>query len=347
MSTIDGEILCADTTCTLNMGMTLLAVIFIVVLFATANNINEQCQVHNERWITCNCIGNEDFFLPEAYDYTNTLSVSITGCVSVNLHYSSFPEASNIEEVIVQNISGSLNFDVFFSSSHMKLLKLSNIGRIPMIASHTFMFLKAIDTLAIENTLIETLEEEFAYINISHFIMMNVTIERVSCLNVSEKGTKLRIVNSKLYNVMETLNFANFLNIEIIGSKFEMQKPGLMSIQGDVAIVKNNIFSNVSMNLVTTTAIVINGICADGKSTLRLSSRSIDSTDNRLPNEIAYPGNDQRGEPLTEFLTIRNNTVCKAGNCKCSISSGQASCPIRVNTIYIFLLTKFIFIRYL
>jgi len=59
MSTIDGEILCADTTCTLNMGMTLLAVIFIVVLFATANNINEQCQVHNERWITCNCIGNE------------------------------------------------------------------------------------------------------------------------------------------------------------------------------------------------------------------------------------------------------------------------------------------------
>ncbi|XP_018407245.1 PREDICTED: uncharacterized protein LOC108783228 [Cyphomyrmex costatus] len=327
------------------MGTTLLVVILIVVLFATANN--EQCHTHNKRWITCSCIGNEEFVLPEEYNYTDTLSVSITGCVSASLYYSSFPEASNIEELIVQNISGNLNFDVFFTSSHLTLLKLSNIGRIPKISSHTFTNLKAIDTLAIEDTLIETLEEEFAYINVTHFIMMNVTIERVPCLNVSEKGTKLRIVNSKLRNVTETLNFANFLNIEIIGSKFEMQKPGLMSIQGDVAIVKNNIFSNVSMNFVATTAIVINGICADGKSTLRLSSRSIDSTDNRLPNEIAYPGNDQRGEPLTEFLTIRNNTVCRAGNCKCSISNGQASCPIRINPKYIFLLTGFIFIRYL
>jgi len=272
--------------------------------------------------------------------------VSITGCVSANLHYSSFPEASKLEEVIIQNISGSLNFDVFLAPNYMKLLRLSNIGRIPRIANHIFTNLIAIDTLAIENVLIENLEEEFTYINISHFIMMNVTIEQVYLLNISEKGTTLRIVNSELRNVMETLNFGNFLNIEIIGSKFEMQKPGLISIQGKVANVKNNIFSNVSMNLVTATAIVINGICADGKSTLRLSSKNIDSTNNRLPNEIAYPGSDQRGEPLTESLIIRNNTVCKAGNCKCSMSSGQASCRATV-PIYIFLLIGSIIIRYI
>lgn len=210
--------------------------------------------------------------------------------------------------------------------------------------NHTFTNVVAIDMLAIEDALIENLEEEFSHLNVSHFIIINVTIERVDWLNVSEKGATLRIVNSELRNVKETLNFANFLNIEIIGSKFEMQKPGLMSIQGAVAIVKDSIFSNVSMNLVTTTTIMIKGICADGKSTLRLSSKHIDSSDNRLPNEIAYPGGDQRGGP--EFLTIRNNTVCKAGNCKCSKSSGQAPCQATI-LIYIFLLTESIIIRYI
>lgn len=326
-----------------NMAAILLALILTAALSATANNISEQCQVHNERRITCSCIGNEEFFLPEDYNYKNVTSVSVTGCVSANLHYSSFPEASDLEEMIVQNISGSLNFDVFFASSRMKLLRLSNIGRIPKITNHTFTNLMAIDTLAIEDALIENLEEEFSYLNVSHFIMINVTIERVEWLNVSEKGATLRIVNSELRNVKRTLNFANFLNIEITGSKFEMQKPGLMSIQGAVAIVRSSVFSNVSMNLVTTAAIVINGICADGKSTLRLSSKRIDSTDNRLPNEIAYPGGDQRGGP--EVLTIRNNTVCKAGNCKCSKSSGQASCQAAI-LIYIFL-TASIIIHYI
>ncbi|TGZ51942.1 uncharacterized protein [Temnothorax longispinosus] len=319
------------------MGATLLVVILTAALFATANDINEQCQVYNETRITCSCIGNEEFLLPEEYNYKNITSVSVTGCVSANLHYASFPEASNLEEMIVQNISGILNFEVFFTSNRVKLLKLSNIGRIPKITGHTFTNLRAIDTLAIEGALIENLEEEFFHINVLHFIMMNVTIERVDRLNVSEKGATLRIVNSELRNAKEILNFGNFDKIEINGSKFEMQKPGVMSIQGTVAIVENSIFSNVSMNLVTTNAIVINGICADGKSTLRLSSKYVNSTDNRLPNEIAYPGGDQPGGP-ERVLTIRNNTVCKAGNCKCSKSSGQAPYQVAI-PIYIFLLT--------
>ncbi|XP_077263584.1 uncharacterized protein LOC143898163 [Temnothorax americanus] len=335
------------------MGATLLVVILTAALFATANKINEQCQVHNEKRIACSCIGNEEFLLPEEYDYKNITSVSVTGCVSANLHYASFPEASNLEEMIVQNISGSLNFEVFFTSNRVKLLKLSNIGRIPKIMGHTFTNLIAIDTLAIEDALIENLEEElFSHINVSHFIMMNVTIERVDRLHVSEEGgATLRIVNSELRNAKEILNFANFDKIEITGSKFEMQKPGVMSIQATVAIVRNSIFSNVSMNLVTTNVIVINGICADGKSTLRLSSKHINSTDNRLPNEIAYPGGDQPGGPEPwdpqggpRNLTIRNNTVCKAGNCKCSKSSGQALYQAAI-LIYIFLLT--IIIRYI
>ncbi|XP_050448597.1 uncharacterized protein LOC126850037 [Cataglyphis hispanica] len=302
-----------------------LIAIFIAAILSVAavNNISEQCQVHNEKWIMCSCVGNEEFLLPEEYNYRNVTSISVTGCVSANLHYSSLPEAKDLEEMIVQNISGRLDFDVFITSNRMKLLKLSNIGRIPMIARHTFVNLVAIETFQITDAIIDKFEEDFNFINVSHFIITNVTIERIDKLNVSEKGTKLSIINSELRNVATSLNFASFLFIEIIGSKFELQKPGLVSIQGDMAIVKNSVFTNVSMNLVAKKAITINGICAVGKSTLRLASRYINSTDNRLPNEIAYP-RDNNQKP--EFFTNRNNTVCKAGNCKCPKSNGQTPC---------------------
>lgn len=255
--------------------------------------------------------------------------MSVTGCASAYLHYSSLPEANGLEEMIVQNISGRLDFDVFITSDKMKLLRLSNIGRIPMIASHTFVNLKAIERFEIMDAFIENFEEDFSYINVSHFIVTNVTIERVDRLNISEKGMTLTIVNSELRNVATSLNFANFLNIQIIGSKFELQKPGLVSIQGNVAVVKNSVFTNVSMNLVAKNSITINGICAIGKSTLRLAAKYINSTDNRLPNEIAYP-RDNNQEP--EFFTNRNNTVCKAGNCKCLKSNGQIPCQPIVPT---------------
>ncbi|XP_072752402.1 uncharacterized protein [Anoplolepis gracilipes] len=308
----------------------LAAILIAAILFAAAaNNISEQCQVYNERWITCSCIGNEEFLLPEEYNYKNVTSMSITGCVSANLHYSSLPEASNLEEMIVQNISGRLDFDVFITSNRMKLLRLSNIGRIPMIASHTFVNLKAIETFEITDALIENFEEDFSFINVSQFIVTNVTIERVDRLNVSEKGMTLSIINSELRNVATSLNFASFLFIKIIGSKFELQKPGVVSIQGNVAVVKDSVFTNVSMNLVAMDAVTINGICAVGKSTLRLESKYINSTNNRLPNEIAYlRTNNQKPESFTN----RNNTVCKAGNCKCPKSNGQTSCQLIVPT---------------
>lgn len=41
------------------MEATLFAVVLAAVLFASADYINEQCQVHDGRRITCKCIGNE------------------------------------------------------------------------------------------------------------------------------------------------------------------------------------------------------------------------------------------------------------------------------------------------
>ncbi|EZA57008.1 hypothetical protein DMN91_006897 [Ooceraea biroi] len=312
------------------MGATLLAVILTAVLSASASNISEQCQVHNERRITCSCIGNEELFLPENYNYTRITNVSVTGCIRANFHYNSLWKASNIEEIIIQNIEDYLDFDVSIESNNMKLLKLSNIGRIPLIASHTFTNLKTIDTFTIENALIENFEEDFNFVNVSHFILTNVVIKHINKLNFSEKSTTLRIVNSKFRNVTSFLNFANFRNVDIIDSMLELYTPGVVSIQGDTTVVRNSSFSNVSMSLVAAESITISGICADGKSTLRVLSKSINSTNNRMPNEITYRNDNQ-----PKVLIKKNNIVCKAGNCDCPKSSGQAQSRTIVLTLIV------------
>jgi hypothetical protein len=237
----------------------------------------------------------------------------------VNFIYASLWRANKIEEIIVQNIRDYLNFDIFIESDQVKLLRLSNIGRIPLIATHTFTNLKAIDTFAIDNVLIENFEEDFTNISVSHFILTNVTIKRINKLSFSEKGTTLRIVNSQFHNITSSPNFVNFQNVEIINSKIVLYTPGVMSIQGENTIMKNNFFSNVSMSLVATNTITISGICADGKSTLRVLSKVIHSTDNRMPNEITYPNDNQ-----PKYLVQRNNTVCKAGNCDCPKNNSQS-----------------------
>jgi len=260
----------------------------------------------------------QELLLPD-YDYRNISSISITGCLKVNFIYASLWRANKIEEIIVQNIRDYLNFDIFIESDQVKLLRLSNIGRIPLIATHTFTNLKAIDTFAIDNVLIENFEEDFTNISVSHFILTNVTIKRINKLSFSEKGTTLRIVNSQFHNITSSPNFVNFQNVEIINSKIVLYTPGVMSIQGENTIMKNNFFSNVSMSLVATNTITISGICADGKSTLRVLSKVIHSTDNRMPNEITYPNDNQ-----PKYLVQRNNTVCKAGNCDCPKNNSQS-----------------------
>lgn len=261
----------------------------------------------------------QEFFLPDEYDYRNIVSVSVTGCVSVILYYSSMVEASELEEMIIENISDRLDFDVYISSRRMTRLKLSNIGRIPIIAPPTFRTLSAIDALEIENVLIEDFREELSLVNVSRFIMTNVTIRRVHKLNISEKGKTLRITNSELRNVMASLNFGTFRNIDITDSRFELQSPGMVSFHADTAVVRNSVFSNISLNLVASN-VTVNGVCADGKSALRLQAENIDSSHNMLPNEINY----SRDNRSISFFANLNNTVCKAGNCKCPKGSGQA-----------------------
>lgn len=267
------------------------------------------------------------FFLPDEYNYTNVASLTVAGCASANLHYSSLPEATNLEEVIVQNISGRLDFNVYIASSRIKMLRLSDIGRVPLIASHTFVNVASIDKFMIENVHIDEFEEDFTYLNVSLFIMRNVTIERMDRLNLSENSTTLYIKNSELRNIATSLTVTNIHFIEIFDSKFRLQRPGLVSVLGNLVVIRNSVFSNASMSLNAATTAKIHNICADGKSTLRLSSKHIDSTNNQLPNEIVYLTRDNQPAKSGSFVN-KNNTVCKAGNCKCPKSIGQASCPV-------------------
>ncbi|XP_014478917.1 PREDICTED: uncharacterized protein LOC106746635 [Dinoponera quadriceps] len=323
----------------------LLAVTFTAVaaLSVSANNINGQCQIYNGSRIKCSCIGNEEFFLPDEYNYANIVSVTVAGCDSADLHYSSLTEATDLEEMIVQNISGSLNFEVFITSTRIRTLRLSDIGRIPLITSDTFIRLASIDTLMIENAHIDRFEEDFSDINMTHFSMRNVTVERMGRLNLSENGKTLYIMNTELRNIATSLTFSNIGTIEIVGSKFRLQRPGLVSVLGGTVVVKDSVFSNASMNLNAAVA-TIRGVCADGKSALRLSSKYIDSTDNQLPNEIVYLTRDN--QPARPDVN-RNNTVCKAGNCKCPKISGQQPCSTACISLLVLgcLLTSFTLFR--
>lgn len=275
----------------------------------------------------------QEFQLPDNYDYTNITSVSIAGCVAVNFLRNSLLYARNIEEIIVEDVENWLDFDVLFVSDRIKLLRLANIGRILRIASDTFVNVQAIETFEIENALVEDFAEDFGF-GVSHFVLTNVTIKNISKFNFSERGTTLRIANSVFHNITSSPNSANFQNVEIVDSNLELHTPGLVSVEGDVIVVRNSSFLNVSMSLVARDAITISGICADGKSTIRVKSMFINSTDNRVPNEIIYPNDNQEGPE--KVLINRNNMVCKASNCDCRPkSNGQAQPRVQIASMLI------------
>lgn len=302
------------------MEWILVAIGCTVLPITAARDIGEQCKVDGRTAVRCRCIGNEEFFLPEGYNYENVTSLRIASCASVNLHFSSLTEANRIAEIVVQNVSELLIFELFLTTKTMKRIKLSKIARIPLISHDTFVSLNSIETLRIEDTRIDKFEERFSDISISDFSMINVTIERVDEFSFTGKGELLRIKNSAFRSVTGTLNFAYFSTIEMVRSAFRLQKPGSVLIEGDTVYMEACVFSNSSANVVAANGIQINGTCADGKSSIRLSSDYIRSANNRVPTEIIYTTDKHRSE---RFFSL-NNTVCRAGNCKCPKSSGQS-----------------------
>lgn len=222
----------------------------------------------------------------------------------------------------MQNISERLTFELFLSSTKMKRLKLSNIRLIPLIKRDTFLVLNNIEVVEIEDTQIDEFEERFTEVAINDFSMINVTVRRFDGLNFSEKGATLRIENCNFQNVTKSLK-AYFSRVEILRSKFHLGKPGHLSIEGDFVLIENCVFSNASANVVAADSVAINATCADGKSSMRLSSSKIESVNNRFPTEIVYTKN----KPTAERFINQNNTVCIAGNCKCPKSGGQKTKP--------------------
>ncbi|XP_076629927.1 uncharacterized protein LOC143346065 [Colletes latitarsis] len=292
-----------------------------LALLATANSISEQCKLYDKTRVACRCTGNEELFLSKKYDYKNVTNLQISSCRSANLHLTSIIGADQITEIIVQNISESLVFELAVPSKTMKLLKLSNIRRIPLIAHDTFLHPNSIDTLRIENTRIDRFEEPFAHIAINDFSMINVTIGHIDWLNFFEKSNTLHIENSVFQNVTGSLNFSYFTKVWILSSTFQLQKPGHLLIEGVQIFIKDCVFSNASVNVVATISIQIHDTCADGKSSMRLSSNRIESMGNRLPTEIVYTKRDR----VTNRFPNQNNTICIAGDCKCPKSSARST----------------------
>lgn len=292
-----------------------------LLLVSSARGISEQCKIHGTSTISCHCTGNEELSLPDWYNYENVTSVRIASCSLANLHFSSLTEATRITEIVVQNISERLIFELFLTTTRMKRLKLSKIRRIPLITHDTFVSLRSIETLRIEDTRIDEFKERFTDITVNEFTMINVTIDRIDELNFSERGETLRIRNTELQNVEGPLNFVYFSTVELRRSHFRLRKPGHVLIEGGVVNVEDCVFSNSSANVVAAGSIEIDGACADGKSSMRLSSNNIVSANNRLPTEIIYTRSRVES---AESLISRNNTVCIAGNCNCACPKNGA-----------------------
>ncbi|XP_043669765.1 uncharacterized protein LOC122629925 [Vespula pensylvanica] len=312
-------------SCVKNISITALT---LLLSFTLVTSISKECKIDNKR-VTCQCDGTQNLYLPDEYNYKNVTSLSLSSCLTASLLFSSFTEANQIEELVVKNISELLTLELFLNTVELKRFELTNIKRIPFVKHDTFLNIRNIEHFEIRNVHIDYFEEQFMAIKVNHFVMANVTISRIEGFNLSEKGVTLQISNCEFRNVSTSLNFGHFSKVEIVNSKFELQKSGHLSIESDVAIVRDNIFFNVSMNLFAANNITINSTCADGKSSLRLSSNKIESYGNRLPTAIIYT----RGQPSNESENVSksNNTICKAGNCKCPKSNGQnANRPITI-----------------
>ncbi|KAI4476008.1 hypothetical protein M0804_013933 [Polistes exclamans] len=298
---------------------------FALLSFALVNSISKECKI-NDKSVTCHCNGNQEFFLLQEYNYKNVTSLSLSSCSTANLD-TSFTESDKIKELVVKNISELLKLNVFLYTDQLKRFELTNIKKIPYVKHDIFLNIKSIEHFEMQNVHVDYFEEQFIGIKVNHFVMANVTISNMEGFNFSEKGETLQISDCEFRNVSTLLlNFGHFSKVEIVNSKFELQKPGQLLIESNEAIVRDNIFFNVSMNLVAANNVTINNICADGKSSLRLSSNKIESFDNKLPTAIIYT----KGQ-TSYYVSENNNTICIAGNCKCPKSNGQnANRPIMV-----------------
>ncbi|XP_066587958.1 uncharacterized protein [Prorops nasuta] len=285
-------------------------------------NISDECQIFNGTHIKCSCSRNEIFQLPTNFNYENVTSLTVSSCSTADLHFSTLTEANQIEEITVQNISKELIFELILTSKHVKNIKFAGVRHIPLITHDKFINVAKIQSFEIVDTFIDRFEEQFTDTAVTELIMKNVTINNYSGMQLAEKGQLLRVVDTQFNRVEMPINFAYFAKVEIINSVFTVPEPGQMSIEANDAYIENNIFSNVSMNLVASDNITISNICADGKSSLRLSSSKITSFNNKLPTEIVYTFS-KRSSSLNEIYLNINNTVCIAGNCKCQKSSGQ------------------------
>ncbi|KAF7988462.1 hypothetical protein HCN44_001035 [Aphidius gifuensis] len=232
-----------------------------------------------------------EFNLPENFNYENLTFLKISSCSSANINLINQPNAKLVRDIEIQNISKRLIFEPTFMSKTIGIIELKNIGIISRISHDTFINITKIDLLKIENSRITNFDEQFTNLNIRNLILKNVTIDNMIGINFSGDADTLKIIDTIIHNIKENMNFAFFTTIEIINSTFEFKKSSDMWIQGKISKISNCIFSNVSINIVSRQRITMKNNCADGKSSLRLSSMSTNSYDNKLPTEIIYTEN--------------------------------------------------------
>ncbi|XP_034947441.1 uncharacterized protein [Chelonus insularis] len=295
----------------LNMN-NICAIILIFLCVVSGNKVSEFCHGSGEI-MRCECVGNEELELSSSLNLDKLTKLLITSCTSVHLYSISLGNSNAIRDLIIHNVSDSLTFEPIVLSKKMGKFELSRIGRIPLIDHDTFISISSIESFTIEDSKIGKFDEQFTNINVDLFILKNVAINHSVGINFSNEGKILKIVNSTIRNMDGNINFAFFGSIEIINSTFDFRSPGDMTIEGFSVSIVDSVFTNVRINLIARGNALIKNNCADGKSSLRVTSIYVNSNGNKLPTEIIYT---QKGTKAISFQN-KNNIVCIAGNCKC------------------------------
>ncbi|XP_078047854.1 uncharacterized protein LOC144475638 [Augochlora pura] len=295
--------------------------------------INEQCKTDEKFGVSCRCADSKRFEIPGKFrDYQNMTSLHIEYCRSAHLSDKNLILASQLAEITVDNIEGTLMFELIPKSKNFKDLKLSHIQSIPSLTREIFSYTKQMNMIMMEDVRIGHLGDLFSNTSIAYVILTNVTVEYADKLHFSEeKGNLLRIVDSEFRNIADSCYFSKFLKVEIVRSKFHLKNPGKLIVEADDVLVENCVFSNTSISITASDSVTMRSTCASGKSSMSIHSKKIVSTYNRLPNQINYH-NKAELEP-----EIQNNTICKAGTCKCSKSSGQDTFSTTIASSYVYL----------
>ncbi|XP_046616558.1 uncharacterized protein LOC124303424 [Neodiprion virginianus] len=251
----------------------------------------DPCDKDEKRW-HYSCPADKDNDDVSMYNYCNDfdpVSVRVSSCVSVTISETGIGLENEVESLTVENVTKELQLSTIFSVQNMRLIKLLNIGNIPNITHSSFTSVNRIGQLHIENTKIEFFHETLKKINISEFILINVTIEKLHALEIFDvEGLNVTFINCRITVNGGPVQLENSKHgsIKLVNTMFEFENSGNMSLKAEYVQVLNCTFIRASVNVIGDN-IDVNDVCGDKASSVtRRYTKNPENNGTKIPIRI-------------------------------------------------------------